>query len=67
MKQSDYRFFVPGAAACILLATQPVLAQITQVTDVELNPIQGGISVILKTGTKNSPQVLSTRKGKSLV
>jgi len=67
MKQSDYRFFVPGAAACILLAAQPVLAKITQVTDVELNPIQGGISVILKTGTKNSPQVLSTRKGKSLV
>lgn len=67
MKQSDYRFFVPGAAACILLAAQPVLAQITQVTDVQLNPIQGGISVILRTGTKNSPQVLSTRKGKSLV
>jgi type IV pilus assembly protein PilQ len=67
MKQSDYRFFVPGAAACILLATQPVLAQITQVTDVQLNPIQGGISVILRTGNENSPQVLSTRKGKSLV
>ncbi|MDB9491197.1 AMIN domain-containing protein [Dolichospermum circinale CS-534/05] len=67
MKQSDYRFFVPGAAACILLAAQPVLAKITQVTDVELNPIQGGISVILKTGTENSLQVFSTKKGKSLV
>ncbi|OBQ39867.1 MAG: general secretion pathway protein GspD [Anabaena sp. CRKS33] len=67
MKQSDYRFFVPGAAACILLAAQPVLAQITQVTDVQLNPIQGGISVILRIGNENSPQVLSTRKGKSLV
>ena len=67
MKQSDYRFFVPGAAACILLAAQPVLAQITQVTDVQLNPIQGGISVILRTGNENSPQVLSTKKGKSLV
>ncbi|MDB9521137.1 AMIN domain-containing protein [Dolichospermum circinale CS-1225] len=67
MKQSDYGFFVPGAAACILLAAQPVLAQITQVTDVQLNPIQGGISVILITGTENSPQVFSTKKGKSLV
>lgn len=67
MKQSDYLFFVPGAAACILLAAQPVLAQITQVTDVQLNPIQGGISVILRTGNENSPQVLSTKKGKSLV
>lgn len=67
MKQSNYGFFVPGAAACILLAAQPVLAQITQVTDVQLNPIQGGISVILITGTENSPQVFSTKKGKSLV
>lgn len=67
MKQSDYRFFVPGAAACILLTAQPVLAQITQVTDVQLNPIQGGISVILRTGNENSPQVFSTKKGKSLV
>ncbi|MFM6496629.1 MAG: AMIN domain-containing protein, partial [Dolichospermum sp.] len=60
-------FFVPGTAACVLLAAQPVLAQITQVTDVQLNPIQGGISVILRTGNENSPQVLSTKKGKSLV
>lgn len=67
MKQSDYGFIVPGAAACILLAAQPVLAKITQVTDIELNPIQGGTSVILKTDTKNSPQVFSTKKGKSLV
>ncbi|MFM6610916.1 MAG: AMIN domain-containing protein [Microcystis panniformis] len=67
MKQSNYGFFLPGTAACVLLAAQPVLAQITQVTDVELNPIQGGISVILRTDTKNSPQVFSTKKGKSLV
>ena len=67
MKQSDYGFIVAGAAACILLAAQPVLAKITQVTDIELNPIQGGTSVILKTDTKNSPQVFSTKKGKSLV
>ncbi|MFM6339216.1 MAG: AMIN domain-containing protein, partial [Dolichospermum sp.] len=67
MKQSDYGFFVPGTAACVLLAAQPVLAQITQVTDVQLNPIQGGISVILRTGNENSPQVLSTKTGKSLV
>jgi type IV pilus assembly protein PilQ len=67
MKQSDYGFLVPSAVACILLAAEPVLAQITQVTDVELNPIPGGISVILRTGTENSPQVFSTKKGKSSV
>jgi type IV pilus assembly protein PilQ len=67
VKQSDYGFIVPGAAACILLAAQPVLAKITQVTDIELNPIQGGTSVILRTDTEHSPQVFSTKKGKSLV
>ncbi len=67
MKQSHRGFFVPSAAACILLVAEPVLAQITQVTDIEINPIQGGISVILKTGTKNNPQVSTTKKGKSLV
>lgn len=67
MKQSDYGFIVAGAAACILLAAQPVLAKITQVTDIELNPIQGGTSVILRTDTEHSPQVFSTKKGKSLV
>nr|WP_174763164.1 type IV pilus secretin family protein [Anabaena sp. UHCC 0187] len=54
-------------AACVLLATQPVLAQITQVTDVKLTPIEGGVSVILKTAAGDRPQVFTTKKDKSLV
>ena len=67
MKQFHNNVFVSSAAACVLLAAQPVLAQLTQVTDVKLNPIQGGVSVILKTAVGDRPQVFTTKKDKSLV
>ncbi len=67
MKQFHNNVFVSSAAACVLLAAQPVLAQLTQVTDVKLNPIQGGVSVVLKTATGDRPQVFTTKKDKSLV
>ncbi|MFO5494324.1 MAG: AMIN domain-containing protein, partial [Cuspidothrix sp.] len=67
MKQFNSNVFVLGAAACVLLAAQPVLAQLTQVTDVKLSPIEGGVSVILRTGTGDRPQVFTTKKDKSLV
>ena len=64
MKQFHNSVFV---STCLLLAAQPVLAQLTQVTDVKLNPIQGGVSIILKTAAGNRPQVFTTKKDKSLV
>ena len=67
MKQFHNNVFVSSAAACVLLAAQPVLAQLTQVTDVKLNPIEGGVSVILKTAAGDRPQVFTTKKDKSLV
>ena len=67
MKQFHNSFFVSSAAACVLLAAQPVLAQLTQITDVKLNPIEGGISVILKTAAGDRPQVFTTKKDKSLI
>ena len=67
MKQFHNNVFVSSAAACVLLAAQPVLAQLTQVTDVKLNPIEGGVSVILKTAVGDRPQVFTTQKDKSLV
>ncbi|MDD1428311.1 AMIN domain-containing protein [Dolichospermum sp. ST_sed9] len=67
MKQFHNNVFVSSAAVCLLLAAQPVLAQLTQVTDVKLNPIQGGVSVILKTAVGDRPQVFTTKKDKSLV
>lgn len=67
MKQFYNGVFVSGATACVLLAAQPVLAQLTRVTDVQLNPIPGGLSVILKTTAGNRPQLFTTKKDKSLV
>jgi len=67
VKQFHNNVFVSSAAACVLLAAQPVLAQLTQVTDVKLNPIEGGVSVILKTAVGDRPQVFTTKKDKFLV
>ncbi|MEI6368153.1 MAG: AMIN domain-containing protein [Nostocales cyanobacterium ELA608] len=67
MKQFYNGVFVSGATACVLLAAQPVLAELTRVTDVQLNPIPGGLSVILKTTAGNRPQLFTTKKDKSLV
>ncbi len=67
MKQFYNGVFVSGATACVLLAAQPVLAELTRVTDVQLNPIPGGLSVILKTIAGNRPQLFTTKKDKSLV
>jgi type IV pilus assembly protein PilQ len=67
VKQFYNGVFVSGATACVLLAAQPVLAELTRVTDVQLNPIPGGLSVILKTIAGNRPQLFTTKKDKSLV
>nr|WP_175586962.1 type IV pilus secretin family protein [Nostoc sp. UIC 10630] len=49
------------------MAAQPVWAQISQVTNVQLNPVNGGISVALKTSSGSRPQVFTTKRGKALV
>ncbi|MBR8840313.1 MAG: AMIN domain-containing protein [Stigonema ocellatum SAG 48.90 = DSM 106950] len=67
MKQLHGNSLILGAGAMIFLAAQPVWAQITQITDVQLNPVDGGISVVLKTNSGNRPQVFTTKRGKALV
>ena len=67
MKQLHGNSFILGTAAFVFLATQPVSAQITQVTNVQLNPVNGGISVALKTSSGSRPQVFTTKRGKTLV
>ena len=59
--------FILGAAAFVFVATQPVSAQTTQITDVQLNPVDGGINLVLKTSSGSRPQVFTTKQGKSLV
>ncbi len=67
MKQLHGNSLILGTAAFVYLAAQPVSAQISQVNDVQLNPVDGGISVILKTSTGSRPQVFTTKRGNTLV
>jgi len=67
VKQLHGNSFILGTAAFVFLAVQPVWAQISQVTDVQLNPVDGGIRVVLKTSSGSRPQVFTTKRGKALV
>ncbi|MCC5656072.1 AMIN domain-containing protein [Nostoc sp. XA010] len=67
MKQLHGNSFILGTAAFVFLAAQPVWAQISQITNVQLNPVNGGISVALKTSSGSRPQVFTTKRGKALV
>ena len=67
MKQLHGNSFILGATAFVFLAAQPVWAQISKITDVQLNPVDGGIKVVLKTSSGSRPQVFTTKRGKALV
>ncbi|MHC5820493.1 MAG: AMIN domain-containing protein [Nostoc sp.] len=67
MKQLHGNSFILGATAFVFLAAQPVSAQISKITDVHLNPVDGGIKVVLKTSSGSRPQVFTTKRGKALV
>jgi type IV pilus assembly protein PilQ len=67
VKQIHGNSFILGTAAFVFLAAQPVWAQIAEVTNVQLNPANGGISVVLKTSSGSRPQVFTTKRGKTLV
>jgi len=67
VKQLHGNSFILGSAAFVFLAAQPVWAQISEITDVQLNPVNGGISVALKTSSGSRPQVFTTKRGKTLV
>ncbi|MBD2355527.1 AMIN domain-containing protein [Tolypothrix sp. FACHB-123] len=67
MKQLHGNNLLLGTAAFIFLAAQPVWADTTQITDVQLNPVNGGINVVLKTSSGSRPQIFTTKRGKTLV
>ncbi|TBR60065.1 general secretion pathway protein GspD [Westiellopsis prolifica IICB1] len=56
-----------GATTIVFLAAQPVKAQVTQITDVQLKTVNGGVNVVLKTSTGSRPQIFTTQRGKTLV
>ncbi len=67
MKQVHINVLISCATTCVLLAAQPASAQTTQITQVQLSPAEGGISVILKTSAGEKPQVFTTKRGNALV
>ncbi|ARV61460.1 type II and III secretion system protein [Nostocales cyanobacterium HT-58-2] len=67
MKQLHGNSFVLGASAMVFLAAQPVWAQTTQITGVQLSPVDGGINVVLTTASGSRPQIFTTKKGNALV
>jgi type IV pilus assembly protein PilQ len=67
VKQLHGKSFILAAAAFVFVAAQPVSAQTSEITDVQLNPVDGGINVVLKTSSGSRPQVFTTKRGKSLV
>lgn len=67
MKQLHGNSLIFGTAALVFLAAQPAWAQMTQITEVKLNPVNGGISVDLKTSSGSRPQIFTTKRGKSSV
>ncbi|MBD2605571.1 AMIN domain-containing protein [Scytonema hofmannii FACHB-248] len=67
MKQLHGKSFILAAAAFVFVAAQPVSAQTSEITDVQLNPVDGGINVVLKTSSGSRSQVFTTKRGKSLV
>ncbi|PMB44061.1 general secretion pathway protein GspD [Fischerella thermalis CCMEE 5330] len=60
-------FFILGASTIVFLAAQPVKAQVTQITDVQLKNVNGGVNVVLKTSSGSRPQIFTTQRGKTLV
>ncbi|MEO3703727.1 AMIN domain-containing protein [Trichormus azollae] len=67
MKQVHINVLISSATTCVLLAAQLASAQTTQITQVQLSPAEGGMSVILKTSAGEKPQVFTTKRGNALV
>jgi type IV pilus assembly protein PilQ len=67
VKQFHTNGLIAGTSAVLLLAAQPVSAQITEITEVKLTPANGGISLVLNTANGSRPQIFTTKRGKSLV
>ncbi|WP_414588882.1 AMIN domain-containing protein [Scytonema sp. PCC 10023] len=67
MKQLHASSVVLDAAAIVFLAAQPVSAQTTEITGVQLSPVNGGINIVLTTASGSRPQIFTTKKGNTLV
>lgn len=67
MKQLHGNGLAFGVAAIVMMAAQPVMAQVSQITGVKLTPADGGVNVVLTTSSGSRPQVFTTQRGNTLV
>ncbi|MBE9216460.1 AMIN domain-containing protein [Plectonema cf. radiosum LEGE 06105] len=68
MKKIHGNNFIFGTAVSLLLVSQPVWAQsATKITGVKLDPVDGGVNLVLKTSDGSRPQVFTTKRGNTLV
>ncbi|GAA6615688.1 AMIN domain-containing protein [Scytonema sp. NUACC26] len=67
MKQLHGNGLAFGVAAIAMIAAQPVMAQVSQITGVKLSPADGGVNVVLTTSSGSRPQVFTTQRGNTLV
>ncbi|MEB3216287.1 MAG: AMIN domain-containing protein, partial [Nostocales cyanobacterium 94392] len=68
MKKIHGNNFIFGTAVSLLLVSQPVWAQsATKITGVKLDPVEGGVNLVLKTSDGTRPQVFTTKRGNTLV
>ncbi|MEM7725604.1 MAG: AMIN domain-containing protein [Cyanobacteria bacterium P01_A01_bin.45] len=67
MKQLHGNSLLFGTTAAILLVSQPVWAQKSEITGVKIKRVDGGVNLVLKTSSGSRPQVFTTKRGTSLV
>ncbi|MEM7554036.1 MAG: AMIN domain-containing protein [Cyanobacteria bacterium P01_A01_bin.84] len=67
MKQLHGNSLLFSTTAAILLVSQPVWAQTSEITGVKLKRVDGGVNLVLKTSSGSRPQVFTTKRGTSLV
>lgn len=67
MKQLQGSGVIFAGATVVLLAAQPVWAQVAQVTAVQLNQTESGFNVVLATATGERPQIFTSKQGNVLV
>lgn len=67
MKHLHGNNIILSTAATIVLIAQPVWAQTAQITEVNLKPVDNGVSLKLKTSSSKRPQVFTTKRGNVLV
>lgn len=67
MKQLQGSGVLFAGAAVVLMAAQPVWAQVTQVTAVRLSPTNRGFNLVLRTSTGARPQMITSKQGNALV